>query len=208
MTRRLSARAAGPAMAASPTPPANDAAAIARAAAPDTRPLGIGFPGLSPASRDASTKSLAAPIPNWSSVIETPRTSAAASVPPATSATAATTAPSSSDGNGWTSRTSPRSRSPDAGPGPSDVDELGEARNQVLDQSRPTIGDLRAAPRHEREQRDGRNHQASFAVPADGRGRPTAGCEHAFEFPFAEPGRAAEVLDDLHDPAADRDVPH
>src|SRR5258708_4706216 len=43
---------------------------------------------------------------------------------------------------------------------------------------------------------------------AGGRGRPATGCEHPFEFRFGQLRRAAEVGDDLDDPAALHDVAH
>ena len=52
--------------------------------------------------------SLRAPIANCSDIIESPRRTATAGPPPASSATAATTRPSRTDGKGWTSRISAR----------------------------------------------------------------------------------------------------
>ena len=70
----------------------------------------MGLPGLWPASRGASTTSLSDPIDACSAVIAIPRRTAVDGSAPATVATAATTRPSSRDGNGWVRRTRPPAR--------------------------------------------------------------------------------------------------
>ena len=73
----------------------------ARAAALETRPAGIGLPGLRPASRGASTRSLTVPIPSWSEGHRQADPDARRpAAPPATSATRPLTSPSRIDGNG------------------------------------------------------------------------------------------------------------
>ena len=73
--------------------PARDRAATATAQAwpGDTRPAGIGLPGLRPRSRGASTMSLSDPIETWRAVIATPSRSAVIASAPATMATAPAT---------------------------------------------------------------------------------------------------------------------
>src|SRR6478735_1602419 len=110
----------------------------ARAIPGVTRPAGIGLPGLWPASRGVSTRSLSVPIETCRAVIETARRRAIAASAPAIVATAATTAPSRTEGNGEGSRTRPPSRAGNPGGriGRSDVDDLAEVHGEVLDQAR------------------------------------------------------------------------
>src|ERR687889_2392191 len=122
-------------------------------------------------------------------------------------ATAPLASPSSTEGNGWVSRSQPRARRPMPAER-SDVDQLAEVRHEVLDEAIPAVGDLRADPRDEGEERDRRNHQLTVAIPTDDRRRTAAGSEHAFETRLVQARCAAEILDHLHHAAPDRDVPH
>src|SRR3990172_635279 len=137
------------------------------------------------------------------------RRSAISGVPPATSAIASTTAPLRSDGNGWVSRIrAPAAPSRVGGLDASDVNELVEVGDEVIDEPLPAIGRARAQARNERVQRDRRDHQLSRRVAPDG-GRGTAArSEHMFEFTFTKAGRRTERLDDPDDTAALGDVPH
>src|SRR5690349_17712621 len=146
----------------SASPATAAATATAWADVRETSPAGIGLPGLCPASRGASTTSLTAPIDAWSSSIATPSRAAVAGSPPATSDTAPATRPSRAEGNGWIRRTTPAARAAGLGPGRSDVDELVEVRDEVLDQPCPAVGHLCPDPRDERVQRDGRDHQVTL----------------------------------------------
>src|SRR5215210_7298415 len=91
---------------------------------------------------------------------------------------------------------------------PSDVDELVEVRDQVFDEARAPVGDLRPNPRHESPKRDRRNHQAAVPVATDRGWRPATRSEHPFEFAVLEPGRSTEIVDDLDDSPPNRDVTH
>src|SRR4051794_32954523 len=113
----------------------------------------MGLPRLRPASKGASTTSFVVPMPSWRRVIDTARTTIRSAAAPAMAATAPTTIPSRTDGNGCVSRIQPTSRRPTP-VRPSDVDELGEVLDQVLDEAIAPVGDLRADPRDERELRD------------------------------------------------------
>src|SRR5258708_32367200 len=117
--------------------------AAARTMAPEggPRPAGIGLPAFRPASRGASTRSLAVPIPSCRRVIASPIRNATSAGPPASAATAPLTMPSSTDGKGCVRRTQPRDRA--AKPGArSDVDELAEIRDEVIDEALAPVGDL------------------------------------------------------------------
>src|SRR6478672_12067450 len=206
MTTRESAPSAALTEMASSPPPTNSTTATARAAAVETRPAGIGLPGFRPASNGASTRSLTVPIPSWRSVIASPIRSATSGAPPATRAIAPLTRPSRIEGNGCPRRSHPTTRWPvrgRGGDGPSDVDELVEVRDEVLDQALAAVLHLRPDPRHEHIERDRRHHQAAIPVPPDDRRRTATGSEHPFETRLIEPGRPPEVADDLADAAAD-----
>src|SRR5688572_189460 len=104
--------------------------------------------------------SLSAPIEAWSAVMATPRRTAVIASAPASSATTPTTRPSRRHGNGWVSRTRPPiraagpGRSPAPAPAPgSDVDDLVEVLDEVLDQAVARVGDLCPDPRHQCEER-------------------------------------------------------
>src|SRR6185369_1164859 len=146
-----------------------------RAIAADTRPAGMGLPGLWPASRGASTTSLSEPIDACRAVIAIPRRTAVDGSAPATVATATTTRPSSRDGNGWVRRIRPPARA--AAGGPSDVDDLVEVLGQVLDQAVSPIGHLRPDPWNEGVQRRRRDHEPALRIPPDRRRRTTARSE-------------------------------
>src|SRR5207344_3130690 len=103
-------------------------------------------------------------------------------------------------GGGSASGASSKAVSGSTAPRSSDVDELVEVRDEVLDQALTGVGDLGADPGHQGPQRDGRDDEAPLGVVADGGGRATPGSEHPFEFGFSEVRRAPEVVDDLHDP--------
>src|SRR4051794_622162 len=191
-----------------PAPAATTAMTVA--AVGDTRPLGIGFPGFVARSAGASTISLSAPMDACSAVIETPRATAVLPSPPAIRATAATTTPSSSDGKGCDSRTNPATTA--AGPrdraSRSDVDDLVEVLDQVFDQSVTPVWDLRAYPRHERVEGDGRDDETALGVTADDGRRSAPRSEHPFETALVKPSGATEIVDDLDDAAPDDDVSH
>src|SRR3954464_1245040 len=194
-----------------PTIPAAAApTAMTVAAARETKPLGIGFPGFVARSAGASTMSLSAPMEAWSAVIETPRATAVLPSPPAIRATAATTTPSSSDGKGCDSRTNPATTA--AGPrdraSRSDVDDLVEVLDQVFDQSVTPVGDLCPDPRNERVESDGRDHETARRVTADDGRSSATRSEHAFETALIKPSGATEIVDDLDDAAPDHHVSH
>src|SRR5215218_2558564 len=208
-----------PANAASHGPPTNARRIPAAAAATATivaartliRPAGIGLPALCPASLGASTTSLTVPIAHWRSVIDTPRASATGAPPPATIATSATTTPSRTDGNGWTSRAvaaTSRTARPTGMSARSDVDQLVEVRHEVVDQPVAPVRDLRADPGDERPQRHRGDDEVPGTILADRGGRSAAGCEHPFEFGLVQLRRPLEVLDDADDATALRDVAH
>src|SRR6187200_409506 len=160
-------RTVGPAAQAStsPTPPL--ATARVRARRGDTTPAGIGLPGFPSRSRGASTMSLTVPIETCSAVIDTPSWTAVGGSAPAMSAMPATTTPSRSDGNGCPSRMTP----PTTAPAPSDVDDLVEVLDQVLDEASAAIGELRPYARDERVERHGRDDEAALRVTSDDRRR-------------------------------------
>src|SRR6185369_14318159 len=141
------------------------------------------------------------------SVIATPMRVATSAVPPATVATPPLTSPSSTDGKGWVRRTQPRARDPTVG-AESDVDELAEVRDEVLDEPIAAVGDLRADAGNERVEGDRRHHQPALAIAAHDRRRSPAGSEHPFETVLVQAGRPPEIGHDLDDPAANRDVAH
>src|SRR6185503_15564037 len=120
----------------------------ARANGRPTSPAGIGLPGLRPASAGASCTSFRAPIDACRAVIETPSWNATPSAAPATAATANTTRPSRIDGKGWISRTTAAMRAER----PSDVDELVEVLDQVVDEPLPAVRGLGADARNQRVQ--------------------------------------------------------
>src|SRR4029077_18055604 len=126
-----------------------------------TRPAGIGFDGLWPASRGASTTSLRIPIEACRAALSTPGRTPRGTSPAATRAIAAGAMPSSSDGNGCVSRTHPARRpardpSPGRGaPGASDVDDLLEVLDQVFDEPVPAVLDLGVDARDEGIEGDG-----------------------------------------------------
>src|SRR5580765_3959327 len=169
-----SATAAGPPdRPARPRPSPKATTTTRRAMASETRPAGIGLPGLWPASRGASTTSLVAPIPAWRATIASPRPVATIGVPPAATANAPAAMPSRIDGNGWTRRATPASREASEA-GASDVDELAKVGHEIFDQSRPAIGNLRSNAGDEGEERDRRDHEAAAPIPPDDGRRPTA----------------------------------
>src|SRR4051794_3961769 len=199
------------------TPTAAVATATTRASSVRTTLPGMGLPGLRPASARASTRSLTVPMANWSDAMDTPSRKASALVPPATMTTTATTTPSRIDGKGWTSRAKPDSRARTVACAslragrvgrPSDVDELVEVGDEVLDQALAAVGDLGADAGHECPERDRRDHQPPLGVPPDARGGPAPGREHALEPAVIEPRGLLEVRHDLHHASPDRDVPH
>src|SRR6185436_2308812 len=205
MTTTARPRTIAPPEAARVSPPPKAPTAIAAASRRETKPAGIGFPGLCPASRGASTRSLTAPIPSWRAVIATPSRIASGSAPPARRATAPVTRPSRMDGNGWVRRIAATNRAQGFGRA-SDVDELAEVRDQVLDEPCAAVGHLRPDAGNEGMERDRRHDEVTAPVTADDRRRSATGCEHAFETGLVEAGRSAEVVDDLDDAAADHDV--
>ena len=73
-TTAASATSHGPPTMASTSPATALPIATTRAPRTVTSPAGIGLPGLWPASRGASTRSLTVPMANWSRVIDRPRT--------------------------------------------------------------------------------------------------------------------------------------
>src|SRR5690242_14858057 len=175
------------------TPSASPVIVTVRASAADAAPRGIGLPGFVTASRGASTRSLRAPIDAWSASMTTATRNEVGRLPPASWARTPVVAATRSVGNGWVSRRSPATRS--------DVDELREVRDEVVDQAGAAVPDPRSQAGHERMQGHGRHNEVARAVASEGRGRATAGCEHPFEFGFAQLRLAPEVGDDLDDPA-------
>src|SRR5205809_4254754 len=135
MARTTAASATGqaPDGALSTSPRTAAAMTTTRASADGTSPVGIGLPGLWPASWGASTTSLSDPIDACRAVIATPSRRAIGGSAPATVATAATTRPSSRDGKGWVRRIRPPTRA--AAGSASDVDDLVEVLDQVLDEA-------------------------------------------------------------------------
>src|SRR5689334_21747223 len=121
-------------------------------------------------------------------------------LPAASCARIAVVDATSSDGNGWVSRTTPATRS--------DVDQLPEVRHEVVDQAGAAVRHPGAQAGHQGVERDGRDHEVAVAVPPERGGRPAAGCEHPFEFGLAELRLAPEVTDDLDDPATLDDIAH
>src|SRR4051794_15374771 len=170
-----------PIVAASTSPPPKRAAATTIAARLPTKPAGIGFPGFKPASRGASTTSLLDPMPSWSSVIARPAWIATLAGAPPMAATEPLTSPSSTDGNGWVRRIQPRSRFTPGRRRASDVDEFAEVRDEILDEPVAAVGNLRADPWDQREERDRRHDQAAVTVSSHDRGRAAARSEHPFE---------------------------
>src|SRR3954468_13911319 len=169
-----------------------------------TRPPGIGFGGTRPASAGASTRSLSAPMANWSAAIDTASLVAVATPPPARSATPKTTIPSRTEGNGWTSRTMPAARAAKG----SDVDELVEVLDEVVDQPVAAVRGLAVDPRYERVESDCRDHLPTLGVPAERRHRTAAGSEHTLDIRFAQACGLAEIGEDSDDATALRDVAH
>src|SRR5689334_10526511 len=160
----------------------------ATAAPRDTKPLGIGLGSSRSRSRGASITSLRAPIANWSAAIESPRRIEVSAPPPATNAVPATTRPSRIEGNGWTSRNSAAARRGER----SDVNELVEVLDQIVDQSFSTVLGLGADARNQGVERDRRDHLSTLCVSPDGRDRPIARSEHPFDVLFTQPGSIAE----------------
>jgi hypothetical protein len=113
--------------------------------------------------------SLTVPIPSWRGVIARPIRTVSSRDAPAIAAIAPLTSPSRTDGNGWARRIQPSDRVATVRGG-SDVDELAEVRDEVLDEALAAIGDLRADARDEREQGDRRHDQAALAITTHNRG--------------------------------------
>src|SRR6187401_1791059 len=187
--------------------------ATAQAWVTDTRPPGIGLAGVRPRSRGASTMSLSDPIEVWRAVIATPRRTAVITSAPASIATTPTTRPSSRHGKGWVSRISAPSRSVGPGRPPwptpaagSDVDDLVEVLDQVLDQAVAPVRDLSPDPGHQGVQGDRRDDEPALRIAPDDGGRPAAGSEHPFETAIIQAGGALECLDHLDDAAPDHDI--
>src|SRR5687768_11539429 len=175
------------------------------------RPLGIGLRGFYRASCGASTTSLSAPIEHWIASMASPRRAVVGTEASASVAIPAVADALSSDGNGWTSRTRPRRRCREpsrGGRAPSDVHELLEVRDEVLDQTGAAVGDEAAHARNERPEADRGDHDSPLAIASQGRRRSATESERAFEFGFAELRGAPEVGDDLHDPPPLDDVAH
>src|SRR5215212_1925218 len=210
MTPHAAASAAAPDGAESATPDRPVVAATSIAVLGLTTPRGIGFPGFRPASSGSSTTSLRAPMDACIASIESASRPAVAGSAPATVAMAAVAREFKSDGKGWTRRMIPATRasagSREGAGRPSDVDELVEVRDEVLDQAGAAVRDQTSKPRHERPQADRRNDQVSSSVAPDRSRSTTPESEHPFEFRLGEPGRCPEVVDDLDDSPTDDDV--
>src|SRR4051812_19685699 len=174
---------------------------IAHACSGEAAPRGMGLPGFVVASRGASTRSFRAPMDTWRPSMATARRPATATFPAAASARSPVVAATRSEGNGWASRMRPATR-------PSDVDELAEVRDEVVDQSVAAVRDARAQPRPGGVEGDGGHDEVPAEVSAKCRRRAAAGSEHPFEFWLAELRRAPEVADHLHDAASLHDVAH
>src|SRR6185503_14352777 len=187
-----------------PSPIAAPPTTTAQADGRPTNPAGIGLPGLRPASAGASCTSFNAPIDACRTVIETPSWSAAAGAAPATVATVDTTRPSRIDGKGWVSRTTAAIRARR----PSDVDELVEVLDQVVDEPLPAVGGLGADARDQGVQRDGRHHLSTLGVAADHRRRSTAGSERPFDIGVRHPGCVAKIFEHAQHAAPLGDVAH
>src|SRR3954449_8268818 len=100
--------------------------------------------------------SFSAPIDAWSRVIPSPSWRARAGPAPAIAAIATVAIPSSTDGNGCVRRTRPAARSRVVKPacGRSDVDQLVEVLDEVVDQPVAPVRHLAPDAGHERVQRD------------------------------------------------------
>src|SRR4029079_14431651 len=194
---------AAPTVAANASPIVAASATATRASVTETAPDGMGFVGR-PASAGASTMSIRAPMANWSDIIDSPSSAEVARSPPATRATAETTRPSRTDGNGWTSRTSPATRAAR----PSDVDELVEVLDEVVDEAIAPVRRFPADTRHEGIQRDRRYDLMTLRVPAERCHRPAAGSEHPFAIGLAQVCRLPEVGEDTDDATTLGDVAH
>src|SRR6185503_8026618 len=102
------------------------------------------------------------------------------------------------EGNGWLSRKMPNARDGRVGPpAGSDVDQLVEVGDEVLDQAPAAVGDQATHARDERPQADRRDDEAAGGIAAERAGRASAEREHPFEFSLAQLRRGAEVVDDL-----------
>src|SRR5262245_29211776 len=174
------------------SPPTAAAAAVARAERIDTMPPGIGLGGTCPSSTGASAMSFNAPIANCSNIIDNPSRSEVSAPPPAIAAVAATTSPSRTEGNGWTSRMSAPRRATDR----SDVDELVEVLHEVVDQPLPAVLGLQPDPRNEGVEGDGRDHLAALGISADRRYGTVPRSEHPFDIGLGQLGSLAEVRED------------
>ena len=184
---------------------------------PSRVPRRSACPASRPASAGGVHEVVQPPIANWSAVMDT-RGARPAGSPPATSAIRATTAPSSSDGNGWTRRTrrrpgdGGRARALRSGSSTQRVDgrrarwrDAPGARGRRLVRRRRARGSSRPGTRSAAGARPATwdripgtsAHSATAGtisrpcgVLADRGGRAAAGSEHAFEFPFAQPSSA------------------
>src|SRR2546423_14407277 len=146
--------------------------AQARPSPSDTRPDGSGLAGFCFWSGGRSTRSLTAPIDACSNNIETASRRAVAGPAPASIATPPVAAAFMSDGKAWLRRTSPIAVR--IGPGlraASDVDELAEVGDEVLDEPAATVGHEAADAGNERPQADRRHDEAALRVAPERRRR-------------------------------------
>src|SRR6476619_4485655 len=124
-----------------------------RATRIDSRPAGIGFLGLATRSSSTSARSFTAPIDSCMHNMDRPSRDAVTASPPATTAIPAVATAFKRDGNAWLRRTSPTARR--SAPGQeagSDVDQLVEVCNQVVDQPATAVGHEPADARYQRPQ--------------------------------------------------------
>src|SRR6478672_1325467 len=152
----------------------------------DSRPAGIGFPGLATRSRSTSATSFTAPIDNCMHSMDRPSRDAVTGLAPATTAMPAVATAFKRDGKAWLRRISPTARR--SAPGQeagSDVDQLVEVRDQVVDQPAAAVGHEPADARYQRPQADRRHDQMTAAVAPERARRAATESEHPFEFSLA-----------------------
>src|SRR5258706_11073054 len=183
--RTATARVAQQSVTVRPTATTKPATATSLAESTVAAPRGIGLPGFRPVASGASPRSFRAPIDTCRPSIAAPRRAAIGADPETRRAIAPVARATTSDGNGWVRRSSPTIRS--------DVHELREVRDEVVDQAAAAIVDASAEAGHEGEEGDRRDDEVAVPIAAEGRRRPATGCEHPFEFRFGQLRRAAEV---------------
>src|SRR5579862_646227 len=193
-----------------PSPAARPPTTASRAAPGGTSPRGSGLPGFCPRSCSMSARSFKAPIEACRQNMAAPRRSARSSPAPARRTSPPVSRASSSDGKGWISRITPAAREPAwaTWPGRSDVDEVLEVLDEVLDDPVATVGGLPADPRDERPEHDRRDDRLAARVAAEGRRRPATGGIDPLEGAVVDVGRLLEVGQHPEHAAAPGNVAH